>query len=88
MDQVKGGVSPMKRRGQILWGIRGENGGLVLLFTLVLGVCPGMFVPFFGRRWAVRLFCFVFVSFLVCLFFFSLFTFIWVVALHFEMQHE
>ena len=31
MDQIKGGVSPMKLKGQVLWGIVGRDGVLVLL---------------------------------------------------------
>lgn len=66
MDQVKGGVSPMKRWGKILWGIGDENGGLVLLFTLVSGVCSDMFVPFLVRDGLLG--C---LFLLDCLFFFS-----------------
>lgn len=75
MDKVKGWVSPMKRRGQILWGIKGEEEVWVLLVTLVLGACSGIFVQLFVWQWDVVLFCFGFS--LLVFFSFSFLSFGW-----------
>ena len=46
MDQIKGGVSPMKLKGQVLWGIVGRY-GVFVLFTLGSRVCSYLIVQVF-----------------------------------------
>lgn len=56
MDQVEGGVSPMKKGQQILWGIKGQYWDVLLFCFPVLGM---VFIMFVGWVY-MAIFCFCF----------------------------